>query len=196
MLSRTTCSFGQLFCTMQSAGPDLWSWLFRRGKQLLDLTWKIPYMLCWGCQLHTAVSPQLLNAISPEAPMCRATLTSVLAKQENHLLNPSSGKEATVNAQELWVQATATARQPHGSRHRQWQPFHLSKSMVLQPGHFTWCSGYQIKSFFCGFHLIFLLGHLSFSLIDAYFICLCLTMQGLVWMGEHRWFLLSFQWHM
>lgn len=184
---------------MQSAGPDLWSWLFRRGKQLLDFTWKIPYMPCWGCQLHTAVRTQLHSAISLEAPMCRATLTSkssVLAKQENHLLNPSSGKEATVNAQELWVQAIGTARRPHGSWYRQWQLFHPSKSMVLQPGHFIWCSGYQMKSFFCGFNLRFLLGHLSFSLIDAYFICLCLTMQGLVWMGEHRRFLRSFQWHM
>lgn len=201
MLSRTICSFGQLFCTMQSAGPDLWSWLFRKGKsrkQLLDFTWKIQYMLCWRCQLYTAVSPQLQNAISLEAPMCRATLTSkpsALAKQENHLLNPSSGKDAMINAQGLWAEATATARRPHGSWHRQCQLFHLSKSMVLQPDHFTWCSGYKIKSF-CGFHLRFLLGHLSFSLIDAYSICLSLTMQGLVWTGEHRRFLLGFQWHM
>lgn len=132
MLSRTICSFGQLSCTMQSAGPDLWSWLFRKGKfRKLDFTWKIQYMLCWRCQLYTAVSPQLQNAISLEAPMCRATLTSkpsALAKQENHLLNPSSGKDAMINAQGLWAEATATARQPHGSLHRQCQLFHLSKS--------------------------------------------------------------------
>lgn len=151
-LFTTIKSFGHLFYTMQSAGPDPWRLLLKKGKDLLACTWNPRYTLCWRCQTHRSSNPSTGECRQPSGIISEPCAA---AKQKKTFSEPQYWRGHSSRGSELLKPHSSHSRAACGLLPNS-TLFCLSKHVLLQPGHFTHHAAHKIK-LFCGFYLVFLL---------------------------------------